>query len=476
MDRLSHYFARLAPRLRPWALRPWLVSGLLVLSVAGGIWWLGPSPAGETYEPLLSGQAWSPRELAKMTAAFRKAGLPESQIEGGRVCVPAGRREAYLAALEAANALPADVDEALERYVSKSSPFASQQQTEQGYKYATQIKLARIVAGMQGIETASVQFDEIKQPGFPPTTEKRALVAVRPRGDQPLEDAQIEAIRDTVAGSIGGLDRSRVTVTDLAAGRAYPGSPDPHSPHGAAQSQAATQTALERDFRQKIEHRLAKYPDVVVAVSVHGPPVTPSDRFRRGAEAAPLSPALVTASIDIPKSYFRKVWSERNGHTPSRRPEPRELQALEAEVKQTITRAVAAMLPPPAVRQRDVPQVTVTSYDDMSASRAAADSPTAALAAALARPLPLLSIGVACTVGLGLWQSRRRRRTPVACGASPLPEPLGALTPAAAAASATTEPGDAWPNTSLRGELQLAIQRDPVAAAGVLAQWMGDAA
>ena len=477
MKFFNQWSARLAPQLRWLKSSSWLASVLLGLAVAGAVLLLAQKPGRSTYESLLSGQTCSPRDIAKMTAAFRKAGLPETQVEGDQVHVPSGRREAYLAALDAANALPADFDEALERFVAKSNPFASTQQNEVGYKYAVQVKLAKIVAGMRGVETASVQYDEVKKPGFPPTVEKRALVAVRPSGNRSLEYDQIEAIRDTVTGSIGGLERSNVTVTDLAAGRAYPGNPEHRASQLATQFQTATQHALEKEFRQKIEQRLAKYPEVVVGISVHFAPPGESNSSGPPADAEappPLTPALVSASIDVPKSYFKRVWNERNSAASGRVPDARELQAIEAEVQRTLERAVAAMLPPPTARLPAVPQVTVTSYDDLPSQAGPAVGLPLTLVAGLSRYWPILGFGAVLLVSLLQW----RGRTGTAAAG---PGRHGSAADAGAFDAADDAAGESAGRPFPAGspthrELLQVIQRDPLAAAQALRQWIGEAA
>ena len=60
------------------------------------------------------------------------------------------------------------------------------------------------------------------------------------------------------------------------------------------------------------------------------------------------TPALVSASIDLPKSYFAQVWREQNADTESESPDRQAIHAVEQEVKQTVEQAVLALLPSPA--------------------------------------------------------------------------------------------------------------------------------
>ena len=160
----------------------------LVLGVAvlGGLLMLWGGRSDGPYEPLFDGRTFSPRELAKMTAAFQTAGLKGARLADNQILVPKANMDAYLVALDAADALPADFDDSLDELAADSNPFASRQQTEMGFRLAEQKKLARILSGMNGIDTASVQYAEIKKPGFPPTCDIRAVVAVRADGKRHL--------------------------------------------------------------------------------------------------------------------------------------------------------------------------------------------------------------------------------------------------------------------------------------------------
>ncbi len=275
--------------------------------------------------------------------------------------------DAYLVALDAADALPADFDDSLDEIAADSNPFASRQQTEMGFRLAEQKKLARILSGMNGIDSASVQYAEIKKSGFPPTYDIRAVVAVRAEGKRRLAYEEIEAIRDTVAGYVAGLDRAQVTVSDLNACRAYPGGGDAAGPAAASYAARAEQAKLEEEFRTKIQSRLVAYPGAIVGVNVHladASASTPPDAASAAARRR-FTPALVSASIDLPKSYFAQVWREQNTDTESESPDRRAIQAVEHEIKQTVEQAVLALLPPPADPRRRSPQVVVTSYEDL---------------------------------------------------------------------------------------------------------------
>ncbi len=442
----------------------------LAAAVLAGLALLAAGHVSGPYRPLLEGRSFSFRELAQMSAAFQAAGLTEARLTDGQILVPEAQLDAYLVALDKADALPADFDDSLEEAAAGTSLFASRQQTELGYRVAEQKKLARILAGMNGIETASVQYAEVKKPGFPPTTDVRAVVAVRASGNRELTYQEIEAIRDTVAGFVAGLERAHVTISDLNACRAYPGD-DRLGSAAATYAARAEQARLENEYRTKIQNRLTAYPGLIVGVNVQM-----EEPFESPLQADPgpgsrrLTPALVSASIDLPQSYFVQVYRERNGQAGDAPPDRAALQAVEEDIKRTVEQAVLALLPPPAADLREIPQVVVTSYAAPPNASDAAELRSLAAGWLVAHGFPLAAGGL-LVAGLWLLLSGRRRSVRPAdrlretagleSGSDALPETFAAPDP---------EPRAAAPELHVR--IHRVIQEDPQAAVQTLQRWL----
>ena len=56
---------------------------------------------------MLNGQSFTADDMARMEAAFGKAGLSDYTVEGSRIKVSEGRKAAFLGALADAGAMPA---------------------------------------------------------------------------------------------------------------------------------------------------------------------------------------------------------------------------------------------------------------------------------------------------------------------------------------------------------------------------------
>lgn len=473
MEWFSKLAEQIVERYRALAVPTRIACLTLTVAVLTGLVMLVAGRAGGPSQPLFEGRSFSFREIAKMTAAFQAAGLREARLTDGQIFVPQAKLDAYLLALNAADALPADFDDSLDEVAAESNPFASRQQTELGYRVAEQKKLARILSGMNGIETASVQYAEVKKPGFPPTSDVRAVVAVRANGNRELTYEEIEAIRDTVAGFVAGLDRAQVTISDLNACRAYPGGDGPGSA-AANYAARAEQARLEEEFRAKIQNRLTAYPGLIVGVNVQlaEPSETPAaDAANAGRRR--FAPALVSASIDLPKSYFLHVWRERNENAEETLLDRSALQSIEDDIKQTVEQAVLALLPSPAADLRGIPQVVVTSYDAPPHPSSTAGRHSVA-AAWIAAHWSLLAAGGLLIASVVLVIYSRRRPAAVAGSSKETSPPeVADSAPSEAFASSDLQP-PAGPEVHVR--IHRAIQQNPQAAAETLQRWLRKAA
>ncbi len=206
-------------------------------------------------------------------------------------------------------------------------------------------------------------------------------------------------------------------------------------------------------------------------------------------EMARLVPKKVTASIDIPASYYVEVWKKRNpqpADKPAKQPEQTELSQVEAEIKQRLKETVRNLLPDVEKGTNPYPHIVVETYVDLP--KAALVPPTLASDATswLADNWQTLAV-----VGLGLI-SLLMMRSMVRSTASPKP------TAATATAGASDQPHHLAihePSTEdepeparalkarftssgpdLKAELHEIVKENPDAAASILRSWIGEAA
>jgi flagellar biosynthesis/type III secretory pathway M-ring protein FliF/YscJ len=454
------------------------VAGIsLGLVIAVGLWLLIGRGAPQDYVALWDGRDFSEPQIARISAAFRKHRLEGARISGRSIEIPAAQKGVYLMAVEAENAWPAQFDAPIERALAGANPLMSWQQNRESLQRGEKQMLARIVEEMSGIENAAVQYDEIRHPGFPPRVESRAMVAVKAVGIRHLEPEEVEAIRDTVVAFKSGLEREHVTITDLNACRAYPGSHAPDSSHMSARTLAAAKRLVEDQWRTKLEERLHMYPDLTVSVNAHFADMPSAGRADQPSALAlptPLRLVQVTASIDVPKRYFVNVWRQRYGPGEHEVPQAEQLREIEQEVCDTIARAASAMLPPPAPGWQTPHQVTVTSHDELLAE---CDPVVRSL---WSRPwgwagiiASILAAGAIVVINQGFRRRAARSRANAANAST---------APLAGASNDARQPPTAFgvQPTPCLAELQQQVtklvQQDPAAASEVLRRWLNRAA
>jgi flagellar M-ring protein FliF len=555
MDFLNKAFAQLTELFRSMTPGARITAGLLLAAIVVSMLFLFRVQTNGADELLLGGREFSNAEIAVAEAAFAKANLAKSEIVGNKIKIPRGEKAAYLAALAENNALPEDFGTALTSAASSENPFMSSRSLDLKVQTAKQRELSLILSRMQGIEVATVTYDEIDKPGFPRRKEKSAMVAVKPSIGAEINGEQVRAIRNTVAGAYAGLDRNSVTVVDIGSGRSYAGTsadgtsgPDDHI-------YAEAKLRLENDWKAKIYDRLRMIPGVVVGVNVDldpeiqhqtsshkvdpksvavqtsetsenssstqpttsgRPGATPNSMVNapaavsqdKGAQStsertgatqasvvgqdhivsrrAPLTPRQVQAIVDVPMSYYRKIWQERNppvaGEQP-KTPTPAELDKIEVETRKRVEDSVVKLLPRPETGNDPFVPVTVTSYQDIAQATIVMPGTMDAAVSWLASNWQTIAMVLVGLFSLMMLRGMLRSSAP-----APTPAPDAAATAAAAAAaSAEEEDADAasvkmprrrfgTSGPTLRDELREIVKEDPDAAATVLRAWIGDAA
>jgi flagellar M-ring protein FliF len=561
MDFVNKVSTQAAELLRSLSSAARLAAGLLVAVVVVSLVYLVQSQVTRGDEFLLDGRQFSAGELTSIEAAFAQAGLGGSTVAGNRIRIPHGQKAAYVAALAEANALPADFYKYFDDAVAAENPFVSSRSLELKHANAKMKELALIISRMQGIESATVQFDEEARPGLARTKQKTAMVAVWMAGGS-LGDDQVRAIRNVVASAYAGLPRRSITITDMTSRLTFGGAGGPDDFAEGESTYASYKLQFERDWQRKIADQLSTIPGVKVNVNVdlwpearhtgtsatsdphpvspnsnpsksqiatrpssHGsePAAAPSSvgnqpiavtRGSAAREAAssesqseptmvagreqivstgpPLAPKHVTAAIDVPASYYVKVWRERN-QTLSRQSlqsaSSAAIAQIETEVRARIRETVRHLVPPVGEGADPYAHITVSTYTDLPA-QAAASQAAAVLAQAWLtenwRTLALVLLGCSC---LFLVRSMVR-----STAAKPTAAPTTALASArcdgrmlagaSAAAAKVAEQPPADPamrkrfqssGADLKSELQNLVKENPDAAASVLRMWIGDA-
>ena len=401
-----------------------VTAGLLLAVVVISLAYLfhsGVGSGGGTY--LFGGATFTSSEQQAMEAAFAKAGLNGYEIEGGKIRVPRGQQNVYIAALGPGKALPHNFADLLEAAVNDSNPFRPRDTVASAIETAKMKELSIIIGKMNGIDDATVMFGSQTKPGMLHETTRTASITVKPRGSETLSPELADSIRSMVASAMA-IEPSNIAVTDRNTGRTDKIGPE-EAGGGAASAYSKAKLEQERQYQEKILKALDYVPGVNVACdvvldpeqvhketevkydpktvpaeytetthsrtndgssSVGGPPGLQSQTANqkmslsaggggggKGAheedeestrhekansggtriekETAGLTPKEVKVSVQVPQSYFRKVWEEQNRPEPgqpAKVPAAGDLDQVQAQKVIDIRSCVANLLPRPA--------------------------------------------------------------------------------------------------------------------------------
>jgi flagellar M-ring protein FliF len=205
----------------------------------------------------------------------------------------------------------------------------------------------------------------------------------------------------------------------------------------------------------------------------------------RGSKAA-FVPTVVKASIRVPQSYFAKIWRESHPPAPGQEPTPptlAELQQVELDVKNSIEKAVVALMPEQEAGADPYIAVTFTTYQDLSVPEPAPPSLAAQATTWLGanwQTAGMVLLGLVSLVMLrGVARSLPAPAEPVAVSqGAPQPQRMAAAEDeeeeeeTTAARLLARRFRVSGPN--LKAELADMVREDPESAAKVLSTWIGE--
>ncbi len=198
----------------------------------------------------------------------------------------------------------------------------------------------------------------------------------------------------------------------------------------------------------------------------------------------PLAPSRVTASIEVPASYYAKVWRERRPAGQTGEPDVAALASIENDTRKRIEETVRNLLPPVATGTNPYPHISVSTFTDLAGVPAVLPSLADNSLIWLGdnwRTLAMLGGGL-----LSLLMMRSMLNSSASSG----PAVAAASSTAAAAGAETHDEADeangppselrlkrfTASGANLKNELQVLVKEDPDAAANILRTWIGEAA
>ena len=157
---------------------------LLVLAC----FWVVRSMANRRLEPLLGGRVLDRHELVAVERALIEAGLSNYKIENGQVLAPIGLLSHCNEALVEQGALPKDPGDLERAALTESSFLETSERMRIRLRVAREQEMSQILSKIEGIDYATVHYDEAPIGGWRPTKEIKAMVAIRPSAGTLVDD------------------------------------------------------------------------------------------------------------------------------------------------------------------------------------------------------------------------------------------------------------------------------------------------
>ena len=175
---------------------------------------------------------------------------------------------------------------------------------------ANQKKFSQVISDYNGIDTATVQFQEVRKGGFPPQVERKATVAARATSGE-LSANLVQAIRTAASGWFG-IRPDDVTIIDLNGNATFGGDRATREPNGPQTEYAEAKRWYEDYWKKKIKDCLAVYPGVVVGVNVELDPELGSESTKGRGRSAAHGLGIEHVPQDVRKQTVSR-WSPRRG-------------------------------------------------------------------------------------------------------------------------------------------------------------------
>lgn len=187
--------------------------------------------------------------------ALQDAGIP-AEVKAGKVVVPASYRSLAVSQLAEAGALPNDTTLLFANLMSSQSFYFSKQQNDQNFVIALQNELSKVLRGFRDIGDATVFIDAPPPNGIGRSVrEPTASATVFTRSGRALEQGEVDAIAELIAGSKAGLKVENIRVIDGSVGRQRrPTSSDQMVGGSYLEQTAATEAALQRKLSELLGH------------------------------------------------------------------------------------------------------------------------------------------------------------------------------------------------------------------------------
>ncbi len=276
---ISDVLASMTPQAR---IMAGLMAGVILVSLG----WIYSAGTSQQYETLLGG-SYTEEQLDAMEVAFSQAGLRGHTRIGKQIKIPSAEKDVYLAAIEAAGALPSKWGTATDAAHSSGGMFDSPLLQTSKLQTAREREFAVLLKNIRGIEDAAVSYDE-KKTAFMRDTERVCSIFVRAPFGQEIDSSLLRSIALQAKSHFAGLTDANISVFDQGSGRHYQPSADQASIENSPLLMA--QTLWEEKVQAKVRRILGQnFGNIQVGVAVELDSKLSSEEERLTYDSTPVS-------------------------------------------------------------------------------------------------------------------------------------------------------------------------------------------
>ena len=262
MDFISRYLAQIRAQLLGLTVSQKLLIGTLLVIMAVTVYFCVQWSAKPEMVELLPTSS-TPEEVAAMTSYLKSAHYTYTAAND-KIMVPAEQAYAIRGELAAAQVLPKDTTAAFGKLADANEWMLTNASIDRRWNYARQEVLTKIIRNFPYISDATVIISQGQREGLGrDMIPSSASVSVKLKHGEGLSTNQLLAIVDTIRGSVSGLKREDVHVTD--GSRSYT-APSEDLPMPA--DLLAYKTAIEDQLAHKLIAQFGSIGDVKIAVNV----------------------------------------------------------------------------------------------------------------------------------------------------------------------------------------------------------------
>ncbi len=426
-----------------------LIASALVTAIAIG--WFQFS--GQATEVLLPDATLSSAKRNEMLKAFADAQLSGFSVVDGRIQIPRGQAQKFMAALPDDFQLQDSFSRHREEAARKKSPFESSSEAQIRQRIAIVRDMENLIRKFHGVEDVFIHVDQAVENGLKPKRISTAAVAIVTDGKTRLSRSTIDDIRRIVVSSWVGMKLSDVMVIDVLGGWSIGGPGSDDSQVRSLEYAMQLQAEIEQHWQAKVRDVLAFVPEAQVVVSTPTPTVDPKqpDQFDMQTDRP------ISISVSVPLSYHQR--RRRSSQTSSRVT----LQQLQEHTERQIRQSIDGLI------KSENAQVVVTTFDDLPADSvvarrgwiAEARERRWAIGAAL-----MIAVGGALIIRLASRSKPKVRADEAASTVSIFDETLD---------MSESDSQLDQEDSELRATLTDRVQSDPDQAIRVLNQWLSRA-